>query len=57
MYINPIVLGVCCTVGVECLLTVIVLTVSALRYVRKNGLSLPIFLRLVQSWVNSKEQQ
>ena len=37
MLVNPIVLGVCCTIGAESFLIVLVLAVKAVRYVRKSG--------------------
>ena len=55
MYVNPIVLGVACTIGGECVLIVLALAVSSFRYVRKNGLNLPLFLRLVQSFTNARD--
>ena len=37
MLVNPIVLGVCCTIGAESFLIVLVLAVKAVRYFKSSG--------------------
>ena len=57
MYIDPVVIGVACTIGGECVLIVLALAVSAVRYIRKNGLNLPLLLRMVQGLANAKAEE